>query len=237
MLARNDVTEIAGIASRRAASLVPFGISTCLDLARADRRLVRELLTRTGEALWYELNGDPVIPIQTRRPPHKVLSRGGSLGGVTADPVRLWARAVRNTERLVEELEFYAVHAGALSLYLLHQDGDEGLSRVVLPGPSDRFDLLLESVRYCFDRGWRSGKGVTRMHLNAYDLRQAGWVELGLFDQLAERARAVAAAKREVNARMGRFAVRSGATLPLADVYRDEAQQYDICDVRGKTCF
>jgi hypothetical protein len=36
---------------------------------------------------------------------------------------------------------------------------------------------------------------------------------------------------------MGRFAVRSGATLPLADVYRDEAQQYDICDVRGKTCF
>ena len=120
---------------------------------------------------------------------------------------RAWA--VRNTERLVEELEFYAVHAGALSLYLLHQDGGEGLGRVVLPGPSDRFDILLESVRYCFDRAWRAGKGVTRMHLNAYDLRQAGWVQLWLFDQPAERARAVATVKRQVNARMGRFAVRS----------------------------
>jgi hypothetical protein len=25
--------------------------------------------------------------------------------------------------------------------------------------------------------------------------------------------------------------------LPLADVYRDAAQGYDICDLRGKTCF
>ncbi len=43
--------------------------------------------------------------------------------------------------------------------------------------------------------------------------------------------------EREVNAKIGRFAVRSGATLPLCDVYRDEAQSYDICDVRGKMCF
>ena len=28
-----------------------------------------------------------------------------------------------------------------------------------------------------------------------------------------------------------------GATLPLADVYRDREQGYDICDVRGKMCF
>ena len=32
-------------------------------------------------------------------------------------------------------------------------------------------------------------------------------------------------------------ALRSGATLPLADVYRDEAQSFDICDVHGKMCF
>jgi hypothetical protein len=35
----------------------------------------------------------------------------------------------------------------------------------------------------------------------------------------------------------GRFALRSGATLPMYDVYRDEAQSYDICDVHGKICF
>jgi hypothetical protein len=75
------------------------------------------------------------------------------------------------------------------------------------------------------------------MHINASDLRRPGWVQVGLFDPPPEQARAVAALKRTVNARVGRFALRSGATLPLADVYQDEAQQYDICDVRGKICF
>jgi len=62
-------------------------------------------------------------------------------------------------------------------------------------------------------------------------------VQLSLFDAPAEQTAAVARLKREVNAEVGRFALRSGATLPLADVYRDEAQSYDICDVRGKICF
>ena len=237
LLEHTDVTEVSGIATRRAVRLAPYGITTCLDLARADRRLVRDLLTRAGEALWYELNGDPVVPLQTQRPPHQVLSRGGSLGGVTADPDRLWGWVVRNIERLVEELEFYVVHAGVLSIYLLYHDGTEGLGQVTLPGPTDRFNLLLESARFCFNRAWRGGRGVLRMHINASDLRRPGWVQVGLFDPPPEQARAVAAVKRAVNARVGRFALRSGATLPLADVYRDEAQQYDICDVRGKICF
>jgi hypothetical protein len=59
----------------------------------------------------------------------------------------------------------------------------------------------------------------------------------GLFEPPEDQAEAVAQVKREVNATVGRFALRSGATLPLYDVYRDEAQGYDICDVRGKICF
>jgi nucleotidyltransferase/DNA polymerase involved in DNA repair len=110
LLARLPVTEVSGIAHRRA----EHGIFTCLDLARADRLLVRSLLTRAGEVLWYELNGEAVVPLSTERPPHKVLSRGGSLGGATLCPDRLWAWVVRNLERLVEELEFYQVRAGHL---------------------------------------------------------------------------------------------------------------------------
>ena len=41
LLADRPVTEITGIAGRRAARLMPWGIRTCLDLAGADRRLVR----------------------------------------------------------------------------------------------------------------------------------------------------------------------------------------------------
>src|SRR5262245_14367647 len=45
LLQRTSVTEVSGIADRRAARLEPHGITTCLDLAFADRLLVRELLT------------------------------------------------------------------------------------------------------------------------------------------------------------------------------------------------
>src|SRR5262249_48955736 len=115
LLERSPVTEISGIASRRAARRAPHGIHTCLDLAFSDRLRVRELLTRTGEGLWYELNGESVFPLNTQRPPHKVLSRGGSLGGATADADRVYAWLARNVERLVEELEYHVVSAGALS--------------------------------------------------------------------------------------------------------------------------
>ncbi len=56
LLANRPVTEITGIAGRRAARLLPWGITTCLDLAQADRRLVRSQLTAAGETLWWELN-------------------------------------------------------------------------------------------------------------------------------------------------------------------------------------
>jgi hypothetical protein len=71
------------------------------------------------------------------------------------------------------------------------------------------------------------------MHVTASQLKRPGFVQLGLFDAPAGQARAVAPVKREVNAALGRFTLRSGATLPLKDVYADEAQQYDVCDVRG----
>jgi nucleotidyltransferase/DNA polymerase involved in DNA repair len=236
LLERTPVAEVSGVASRRAARLTPHGIATCLDLARADRRRIRDLLTIVGEGLWYELNGDPVFPLHTDRPPHKMLSRGGSLGGAFDDAERLNAWVARNVERLVEELEYHVVHTGALSVYLLHKDGAEGFHRSILPSHTDCFDRLLEAAQDGFRRAWRR-RATTRMHITASQLRRPGFVERGLFDPPDQQARAVAAIKREVNARLGRFTLRSGATLALYDSYRDAAQGYDICDVRGKICF
>ncbi|HTU90973.1 MAG TPA: nucleotidyltransferase [Gemmataceae bacterium] len=237
LLERLPVTEVSGIAARRAARLAPHGIHTCLDLALADRRLVRQLLTISGEALWYELNGEPVLPFYTERPPHKILSRGGSLGEAAERPERVYAWLARNVERLVEELEFHVVRAGALSVYVGHKDGSAGFARMLLPAHTNRFDLLMAAARPALAKAWSPDRPATRMHVIASQLRRPGFVQLGLFDAPPEQAEAVARLKREVNAEMGRFALRSGATLPLADVYRDEAQSYDICDVRGKICF
>ena len=103
--------------------------------------------------------------------------------------------------------------------------------------PTDRFDLLLEAARVGLRNAWRPGVPANRVHLLASHLRWKGVVQLGLFDPPLGSSQAVSKVKREVNARMGRFVLRSGATLYLDDVYRDSAQDYDICDVHGKMCF
>ncbi|MCH7752468.1 MAG: nucleotidyltransferase, partial [Planctomycetes bacterium] len=59
----------------------------------------------------------------------------------------------------------------------------------------------------------------------------------GLLDGLDGRRAVLAEVKRQVNDRLGRFALRSGSTLPLGDVYGDAANAYDICDIYGKSCF
>ncbi len=239
LLAERPVTEITGIAGRRAARLSPWGILTCLDLARADRRLVRSLLTATGEALWWELNGEDVRPIQSRRPSHKALSRGGSFGEATHRPTVLYAWLVRNLERLIEELEYHAVAAGRLTVQVIYKDGRSGVGQATLPVPADRFDVLLDVVRPCLRRAWIPRALASHMHLIADNLTVRRDTPADLFESPAQRARAEAVArlKREVNARHGRFVLRSAATLPLASIYRDTANEYDICDIRGKICF
>ncbi|MDE2506015.1 MAG: nucleotidyltransferase [Planctomycetota bacterium] len=237
LLADRPVTEITGIAGRRAKRLAVWNIATCLDLARADRRLVRSLLTASGETLWWELNGDPAQPIHTQRPAHKALSRGGSFGETTDDPTVLHAWLVRNLERLIEELEYHAVLAGRLTVWVSYKNGQVGVGQTSLTVPSDRFDVLLDAARPCLRSAWVPRVAATRMHLIAEHLTPRAEAPLGLFDRPDPRLETLARVKRAVNARHGRFVLRSAATLPLASIYKDVANGYDICDVRGKICF
>jgi nucleotidyltransferase/DNA polymerase involved in DNA repair len=236
LLSSLPVSDICGIGARRTARLLPYGIATCLDYIQADRRLIRSLLTVVGERLWWELHGEAVEPLHTTRPPHKMISRGGSLGKATACPERLFAWLVRNLERLIEELEYYCVHTGCLELVLCYKDGRVALGKVHLV-PSDRFEPLLDTAKVAFRQAYIPKIPVTGMHLTATELSWPGFVQAGLFEMPAPKAEALARLKREVNARFGRFTLRSGATLPLSDIYRDEQASYDICDVHGKMCF
>ena len=231
------VTEIAGITGRRQRRLQPWGINTCLDLARADRAIVRELLTASGEALWWELNGEPVTGINTRRVRHKMLSRGGSFGEATDRPTVLWAWLVRNVERLIEELRYHRMLPGRLGVWVGYRDGTGAEGGARMEVPSDRFDDLLDAFRPCLRTAWRPRAAANRMHLLASDLRDRGESQLGLFTAPTVQGDAIRAAKEAINAKHGRFAIRSAATLPLKGIYEDTANAYDICDVRGKACF
>ncbi|MCE9553569.1 MAG: nucleotidyltransferase [Planctomycetes bacterium] len=236
LLRAKPVTEITGIAARSAAKLAAQGITTCEQFADADRAFIRWLLTKRGEDLWWELNGTPVQPVLSKRPDHKFISRGGSIGSASADPARVQAFVVRNTERLVEALNYYKVMCDFLTLSLLFTDRPEQGERVHLLGSTADYEEILQAALWLLPRVWQPATSqVHYMHVIAGGLRRQR--QLSLFGEPSSRAARVAETKRHINQKLGRFAVRSALTLPLADVHLDPANDYDICDIYGKSCF
>jgi DNA polymerase V len=236
LLASRPASDITGIAQRRAMTLAQHGIVTCLDFASAQPSLIRRLLTVVGEKLLYELRGERTMPIQTQRPPHKMISRGGSIGEPSPDPAVQWAWIVRNLERLVEALDYHGLMVGKLTLVLEYKDGPDRSSSVRFDAPTARFDVLLAGIKVLWDRMHFPGR-LYRMHHIASELQYPGPRQLSLFDPPRRNDERIVGLMHRVNDRHGRFAVRSAATLPLQEIYADDAHSYDICDIHGKTCF
>ncbi len=238
-LQSRKVEDISGIGERSRRKLEAHGIKTCWDYAQADRGIIQKLLTITGECRWHELHGDAVQKILTKRPAHKMIGRGGSLGGATSDMARLTAWIARNTERLIEELDFHNVLTTQLAFAIEFKEGGGWSGRAILPQPTATYHDINSAAKGMLDHAYHAeSRRVTHMHLMAERLCDRRSVQRSLFPNVESPAAvAVADVKREINDKLGRFLLRSGNTLALKDIYDDEAQSYDICDIRGKICF
>ncbi len=177
LLAKLPVTEIAGIASRRARTLEPYGIKTCLDLRNAKGSLIEQLLTATGHDIWEELNGNRVIPIRPKRPRHKMIFRGGSLAGHFSDPLTLYGWLARNVERLVEELHYHEVRPSVLTVYMSYFEGGTSRGVVHLDVLTDRFGVLLEAAKAGLRQVWHAGSSATHLHLERFPILCSGHSE------------------------------------------------------------
>jgi DNA polymerase V len=233
LLRQCTVEDIPGIGQRSAQALDSHGIRTCEQFANADRAFIRWLLTKRGEDLWWELCGESVIPVEITRPKHKFISRGGSIGKASRDPRRIHAFLVRNVERLVEALTYYRICCDHLMLTLTFTDHPERTMRSSLLGSCADFESLLQAAIYLLPRTWQpTSATVHYMDVIAGGLRSIANRQQSLFGQTEYMD-----VKQKINQAVGRFAIRSGATLPLVDVYGDAANEYDICDIYGKRCF
>lgn len=235
LLHDRPVDKITGVGRRSRRKLQRYGIGTCEDFVRADRRLIRRLLTKRGEDLWWEMNGVAALPLTATRTAHQNLSRGGSLAGATADPERVTAWVARNAERLVEALDYHGVYCEQLAMSLEFKDDGGVVRRCSLDATADFHTIYTAGIRL-LEACWHR-QVVSYMHLIAEKLTDRQNFQRCLWDRPDPRQQAIGRVKRLINAEVGRFALRSGATLPLDDIYRDTTNSYDICDIYGKTCF
>jgi len=229
-----DIQEVTGIARRSAAKLADHGITTCGEFRRADPLLINELLTKTGELLWWELHGEAITPINTQRPMHRAIARGGSIGAASCHPDELRAWLVRNVERLVEAMVWHRYVAQRLTLALAYKQGAGCTDRCRLPEATSASEIILPVAKELFLKCWIPGQRLSHMHVIADQLAYRGQHQRSLFVQTTPR---IDELKQLINSHLGRFVLRSAETLPLIEIYDDDAHQYDICDVYGKSCF
>ncbi len=80
-----------------------------------------------------------------------------------------------------------------------------------------------------------AGEAVTHLHLIAGNIARRQERQLSLFNPQPKPQ--IDELKKQINEKLGHFAVRSGATLHLPELYEDASHDYEICDVQGKMCF
>ncbi len=235
------ITEVSGIGGRTAAKLAQHGIVSCDQFASAQRAFIRWLLHKPGEDLWWELNATPVLEVLPARKAHKFIARGGSIGKPSRDRQRVAAFVVRNVERLIEALNYYQVCCDTLTLDLSFREVRSRTVRCTLLGSVAELKVLRDAALWLLPRAWLPPEATVHyMHVIAGGLRPLGRRQLSLFADHGERHEKderVEQVQHAINATVGRFALRSAATIPLADVYGDIASNYDICDIYGKGCF
>jgi nucleotidyltransferase/DNA polymerase involved in DNA repair len=234
LLKSQDVGEITGIGSRSRKKLNEISIHNCEQFRQADPKMINRLLTKKGEMLYWELHGEPIQKIVTNRPMHKHVARGGSIGRASNDPKKVNGWLVRNVERLTEALNSYGYVCSKVGLSLLFKNSMHWGDSVSLPEATSDSDLILPAVQSVLNQCWPDDWLVVQMHLVADNLELRGRHQLSLF---VERNKKNDCIKESVNQKIGRFSLRSGTTLQINDVYADSTNDYDICDITGKSCF
>lgn len=236
-LRSTPVKDIHGVGHQSTLKLQSMGIETALDFVNAPREQIRGLLHRPGELIWHELHGRSLVAVQPEHPFPKTLSRGGELWGDPKDPKVIYGFLIRNFERFIESVWLGKMHILNAGLTLVDVKNHSISLAWPFPDYTDDYFLIQEAFRALFKKIYHRGEAYSAMHLYSTELQPAAEGQRSLFPEQNPRAERIKALRLHLQERFGGYTVRSAATAFTPEVFEDPANNYEICDIRGKTCF
>lgn len=236
-LETTPVREIHGIGARLSERLIGMGIKTALDYVNTPRETILKLLHKPGEIIWYELRGKSLVPVHTEHAFPKTLSRGGGLWGSPKDPKVIYGFLIRNFERWIESIWLGEIQVLNVGLVLVDTKGGSVSAEHSFSDYTDDYFEIQTAFRLCFKKLYRRGEAYSAMHLYSTILRPAYSGQSSLFYSRNDRAEDVKKLKLTLQKRFGGYSLRSASTAYTPEVFADPANNYEICDIRGKTCF
>jgi DNA polymerase V len=187
-LATVEVGEIWGVGPRWAAWLEGQGITTALDLKRADPKAIRRKMTVVGERLVYELNGRSCLPLELVAPPRHSLMVSRSFGRPLTRRAPMKEALLHFVSRAAEKLRRQGLMTSHLMVFVMTNQFSTARpwysqsATMRLPYPTDFTPDLIHAAVPLLERIYRPGFHYQKGGVMLMDLSPAAYHRRDLFD-------------------------------------------------------
>ena len=187
-LAGIEIREVWGVGPRWAKWLEEQGITTALDLKRADPKAIRRKMTVVGERLVYELNGRSCLPLELVAPPRQGLTVSRSFGQTLTRLGPIKEALVQFVGRAAEKLRRQQLMAAQVLVFVTTnrfsstQPFYANSATVTLPYPTDFTPDLVEAAMQLLEKLYRPGFHYQKCGVMLLDLSPVMRVQADLFD-------------------------------------------------------
>ena len=196
LLSLQPVEEVWGVGRRIAKKLNTMGITTALQLSRANPAYIRKTFSVVLERTVRELSGEPCITLEDAPPAKQQIVCSRSFGQRidTYDEMRqaICRYAQRAGEKLREERQ-YCRHVSVFiktspfspsEPYYANATGEK-----LIMATHDTRDIIAAAVR-SLDKIWRTGHRYAKAGIMLNDFSNSSATQLGLFDDVKPHANA-----------------------------------------------
>lgn len=193
MLSLQPVQEIWGVGSRIARKLNTMGITTALQLARANTAFIRKNFNVVLERTVRELNGESCISLEDAPPPKQQIVCSRSFGERITSFDDMRQAVCQYAERAAEKLRGERQYCRHISVFVKTSPFSATepyygnvASEKLLTATQDTRDIIAASVR-ALERIWRDGHRYAKAGVMLNDFSGSDIAQLNLFDEQPPR--------------------------------------------------
>lgn len=195
LLSLQPVEEIWGVGRRISKKLNTMGITTALQLARANPVFIRKNFNVVLERTVRELNGESCISLEEAPPPKQQIVCSRSFGERVTTYEAMRQAVCQYAERAAEKLRGERQFCRHIAVFVKtspfavneHYYGNLASEKLLIPTQDTR-DIIAAAVR-ALDRVWLDGHRYAKAGCMLNDFTPTGVSQLNLFDEVQPRER------------------------------------------------
>ena len=152
-LRETPIGKIWGIGTQTTIFLKKKGIMTALDFSSKSREWINNNLSKPHEALWFELNGTSVMPIDPNpKTSYDSVQKTRSFHPANNDPVFLLSQLAKHVEDACAKARHFNLLASAVSVFLKTRTFEYHSFRFKLDSPTNSPEVITDLVEKHFHK-------------------------------------------------------------------------------------